>query len=84
MGKSQGQHNQWTPWTHLGLSYFKEFHKDQFFGPILFNIYINDIFIALKGTDICNFTDDITPYVCDLNLKPVLKTLQNYSELAIA
>ena len=84
MAKSQGQHNQWTPWTHLGLRFFKEFHKDQFFGAILFNIYINDIFIALKGTDICNFTDGITPYVCDSNLKPVLETLQNYSELAIA
>ena len=24
-------------------------------GPILFNIYINNIFFALKGIDICNF-----------------------------
>ena len=34
-------------------------------GPILFNIYINDILFALKGIDICNFADDTTPYVCD-------------------
>ena len=27
------------------------------FGPTLFNIYINDIFFALKGIDICNFAD---------------------------
>ena len=37
-------------------------------GPILFNIYINVILFALKGIDICNFSDDTTPYVCDLNL----------------
>ena len=28
--------------------------------PILFNIYINDIFFALKGIDICNFANDTT------------------------
>ena len=43
-------------------------------GPILFNIYINDIFFALKGVDICNFADDTTSHVCDSNLKTVLET----------
>ena len=53
-------------------------------GPILFNIYINDIFFALKRVDICNFADDTTPYVCDSNLKPALEMLEHNSELAIA
>ena len=34
-------------------------------GPILFIIYISDIFFALKGVDICNFADDTTMCVCD-------------------
>ena len=38
-------------------------------GPMLFNIYINDIFFALNEIDICNFANDTTPYVCDSNLK---------------
>ena len=50
----------------------------------MFNIYINDIFFALKGVDICNFADDTTEYVCDSNLKTVLETLEHNSELAIA
>ena len=54
------------------------------FGPTLFNIYINDIVFALKRIDMCNFADDITPYVCDSNLKSVLETLEQNSELAIA
>ena len=33
-------------------------------GPILFNIYLNDLFYFLHY-DICNFADDTTPYVCD-------------------
>ena len=53
-------------------------------GPILFNIYIDDIFFALKGVDICNFADDATPYVCNSNLKSVLETLEHNFELAIA
>ena len=53
------------------------------FGPILFNIYINDIFFALKGIGICNFADGITPYVCDSNVKSVLKTIERNSELDI-
>ena len=50
----------------------------------MFNIYINDIFFALKGVDICNFPDDATPYVCDSNLKTVLETLEYNSKLATA
>ena len=49
----------------------------------MFNIYINDPFFTLKGTDICNFANDKSPYVCDSNLKLVLETLEHNSELAI-
>ena len=51
---------------------------------MLFNIYINDMLIALNKIDICNFVDDTTRYICDSNLKSVLEKLENNSELAIA
>ena len=41
-------------------------------GPILFNIYINDLFFILKETDVCNFADETTPHVCDGNIEQVL------------
>ena len=69
-----------SSWTKL----LQAVPEGSFLGPILFNIYINDIFFALKGVDICNFADDTTPYVCDSNLKSVLETLKHSSELAIA
>ena len=50
------------------------------FGPILFNIYLNDLFFLLNDIDIYNFADDTTAYVCDLNSEPVLekrKKIQN-------
>ena len=42
------------------------------------------MFFALNETDICNFTDDTTPYVCDSNLNSVLEKLEQNSELATA
>ena len=31
-------------------------------GPLLFNIFINDIFMIIQQSDICNFANDITLY----------------------
>lgn len=33
-------------------------------GPLLFNIFLNDIFYFVKKTSICNFADDNTLYSC--------------------
>ena len=52
-------------------------------GPILFNIYINDLFFILKETDVCNFADDTTLHVCDENVEQVLIRLEHDSAIAI-
>ena len=41
-------------------------------GPISFNIFINDLFMFIKETEICNFADDNTIYACDKNIKSVI------------
>ena len=41
-------------------------------GPILFNIFINDLFMFLQETNIRNFADDNTIYACDINIDIVL------------
>ena len=53
-------------------------------GPLLFNIYLNDLFFTLKEIDVCNFADDTTPYVCDDSLQVVLEKLEYHSDLAIS
>ena len=45
-------------------------------GPILFNIFINDLLFACKE-DICNFADDNTMYVCSQNLHEVLTRINS-------
>ena len=51
-------------------------------GPILFNIYLNDLFYFLS-CNVCNFADDTTPYVCNENLEFVLLKLEEQSNIAI-
>ena len=36
-------------------------------GPILFNIFINDLLLLIEDCDICNFADDNTLYICDIS-----------------
>ncbi len=37
-------------------------------GPLLFNIYINDLFFLAIEADLCNFADDSTFHVCNMEL----------------
>ena len=45
-------------------------------GPILFNIYLNDLFYILNA-------DDTTPNVCNRSLKVVIQKLEKSSWLAV-
>ena len=45
-------------------------------GPLLFNVFINDIFMFIEKSEICNFADDNTIYDCGKeNLKHDMKIL---------
>ena len=46
-------------------------------GPLLFNIYINHLFLFVKDAQICNYADDTTIYACDTNIESVIKTLES-------
>ena len=35
-------------------------------GPLLFNIYLNDLFYKFLNTHVCNFADDTTLSACSL------------------
>ena len=44
-------------------------------GPILFNIFINDLLFSVDESEICNFADDNTLYICDSSIDNVLRRL---------
>ena len=45
-------------------------------GPILFNIFINDLLLVLSESDICNFADDNTVHVCHPTFEGVVDRLK--------
>ena len=49
-------------------------------GPVLFNIYICDLFIENSDIDIANYADDNTPYACSSDLDSVIFKLQRNIE----
>ena len=46
-------------------------------GPLLFNIYLNDLFYIVENTDICNFADDTTPHSSGYDLKQVMEDVEH-------
>ena len=52
-------------------------------GPILFNIFLNDIFFFLKDANLGNYADDSTLYAYNKNLETVISNLrQEFSILS--
>ena len=52
-------------------------------GPVLFNLFINDLFLFIKEADLANFADDNTLHVSKKNLAEVLEVLEREFETAI-
>ena len=50
---------------------------------MLFNIFINDIFLFTKVTKITNYADDNAPYVCGANVTNVSNKLESDSILLL-
>ena len=52
-------------------------------GPLLFNIYLNDLFFIENDCDVCNFADDTTYHACDKDLANLIEKLECCSRKAI-
>jgi len=51
--------------------------QESILGPLLFNIYINDLLWSYNITSLCNFADDITIYNISYNINQVKHYLEN-------
>ena len=50
-------------------------------GPLLFNIYINDLFYMTELTDVCNFADNTTFHACHSSLEDLVNRLEHDANL---
>ena len=46
-------------------------------GPLLFNVFINDLFLFIDKGEICNFADDNTLFKCCDNLDEAESSIEN-------
>ena len=53
-------------------------------GPLLFNIFTNDLFVCFENTDVCNYAEDTTIHACDTNLESLMKKLECDGNKAVA
>ena len=67
--KLNGSFSNWRE-TYAGVP------QDSVLGPLLFNLYINDLFFMVTDTAICNFADDTTIFAADSCLDKVLERLE--------
>ena len=49
----------------------------------MFNTYINYLLLLIQNSDICNYADDATIYVCDKNLENITHKLENDCKVAL-
>ena len=52
-------------------------------GPLLFNIYLNDIFYFVSESNLTNYADDNTPYAIDTNIDTLITNLVNDTSILI-
>ena len=45
-------------------------------GPLLFNIFINDLFLFIRKSGVCNFADDNTLYSVGKNIENIISDLK--------
>ena len=79
IGSYPGKRNQRTKAgseLSLWLDIINGMPQDSVLGPLLFNIFVNDLMFIGEYSTICNFADDNTIYCYNSNLSDLNRTLQ--------
>ena len=71
--------NSFSTWTEL----LQGVPQGSILGPLLFNIYLNDLFYFISETDVCNFADDTTLYAINMELPALMNRLENETNTCV-
>ena len=48
--------------------------------PLLFDIFLADLFFVVKDIDIASYADDSTPFIVENNIDSVIESLEQVSD----
>ena len=65
------------------LKILRDVPQGSILGPILSNLFINDLMFFIQETEVCNFTDDKTIYSCSPNFEEAALKLSNDTHLIL-
>ena len=63
------------------LDIFQGVPQGSILGPLLFNLFLCDLFLFVKEADIMNYADDNTPYVCSEIVNTTLEKLEEVGKV---
>ena len=63
------------------LDIFQGVPQGSILGPLLFNLFLCDLFLFVEEVDIMSYADDNTPYVCSENVDITLEKLEEVGKV---
>ena len=72
-------HNSFSEWCNI----ISGVPQGSILSPLLFNIYLNDIFYFVSKSDIANYADDTTPFAMDRTMDYLLDSLEKDADSLI-
>ena len=63
------------------LDIFQGVPQGSILGPLLFNLFLCDLFLFVEEADVKGYTDDNTPYVCSENIDINLEKLEEVGKV---
>ena len=63
------------------LDIFQGVPKGSILGPLLFNVFLCNLFFFVEKADVTSYADDNTPYVCSENIDVTLEKLEEVEKV---